>query len=68
MNSIYFFFVLIFGVRGMPYQVPMQGKVGGSRTLVLLDNMLDKHTYSIFFGILTGALHEPTILSFIFPI
>jgi len=42
----------------MPYQVPLQGKVGGHRTLVLLDDMLQRYKYSIFFDNLSGRGHE----------
>lgn len=47
----------------MPYQVPLQGKVGGHRTLVLLDDMLQRYRYSIFFDRLSGRGHELIFMS-----
>jgi len=40
----------------MPYLVPLQGVVGGKRTLVLLENLSEKSSYSLFFQIITGHL------------
>jgi len=45
-------------LHAMPYQVPLQGKVGGHRTLVLLDDMLQRYKYSIFFDNLSDRGHE----------
>lgn len=39
---------------GMPYQVPLQGKQGGMRTLVILDDMAKMHENSIFFNNLSA--------------
>lgn len=45
-----------------PYQVPMMGKEGGKRTLVLLDDMALVQTHSIFFGSLTSRGHDVTYI------
>ena len=40
---------LCVGVLGMPYQVPLQGREGGRRTLVLLDSLAEGNAFSLFF-------------------
>lgn len=37
-------------VAGAPYYVPLQGVVGGKRTMVLLDKVEKKESYSQFFN------------------
>ncbi|KAJ1439658.1 Dolichyl-diphosphooligosaccharide--protein glycosyltransferase subunit WBP1 [Ochromonadaceae sp. CCMP2298] len=41
----------------MPYVVPLQGKVGGKRTLVLLDDLEKAPIYSLFFDDLSARGH-----------
>ena len=40
---------LCIGVLGMPYQVPLQGREGGHRTLVILDSIAEGNAFSLFF-------------------
>ena len=42
----------------MPYRVPLQGREGGKRTLVLLDDLAKVHDSSIFFSNLAHAGHD----------
>jgi oligosaccharyltransferase complex subunit beta len=44
----------------MPYYVPLQGIVGGKRTLVLLDDMGRMQSHSLFFSQLQGRGHSLT--------
>ena len=37
-------------VAGAPYYVPLQGVIGGKRTMVLLDKVEKKELYSQFFA------------------
>mmetsp|Transcript_31740 Transcript_31740/g.53546 ORF Transcript_31740/g.53546 Transcript_31740/m.53546 type:complete len:461 (+) Transcript_31740:33-1415(+) len=45
-------------VLAMPYVVPLQGLVGGKRTLVLLDDLEKVPMYSLFFEDLTARGHN----------
>eukprot|EP01038_Epipyxis_sp_PR26KG_P013924 gene13924-18673_t len=45
-------------VLSMPYQVPLQGGVGGKRTLILLDDLGKIASFSIFFSKLTSRGHK----------
>lgn len=47
----------------MPYYVPLQGIVGGKRTLVYLDSLLSRTTFSSFFNSMTMAGHSLTYAS-----
>lgn len=60
---IVFLAVLLLAVQVscMPYNVPLQGLVGGKRTLVILDDLESIQSYSIFFSDLTKRGH---VLSF----
>ena len=40
---------LSLGVLAMPYQVPLQGREGGKRTLVVLDSLGEGNAFSLFF-------------------
>eukprot|EP01041_Mallomonas_annulata_P000642 gene642-1237_t len=57
----FIFMTALCGISAMPYQVPLQGNVGGHRTLVLLDDLLQRYKYSIFLDNLTARGH---VLSF----
>lgn len=46
------------GIYSMPYNVPLQGESGGKRTLVLLDDLAKKFTYSMFFDDLSARGHD----------
>ncbi len=50
-------------VLGMPYYVPLQGSVGGKRTLVLLDSLVSKGLYSMFFDNLQKSGYTLTYLT-----
>ena len=41
--------LLLVGVLSMPYQVPLQGREGGRRTLVILDSIAEGNAFSLFF-------------------
>ena len=44
---------------GMPYKLPLQGSVGGNRTLVLLEDItVGRRSYSLFFDILQQQGHQ----------
>lgn len=49
-------------VHGMPYQVPLQGKEGGKRTLVILDEMSKVQENSIYFDNLAAMGYTLTFL------
>jgi hypothetical protein len=49
------FLVLLDCLFSMPYIVPLQGKQGGKRTLVLLDKISNKFTFSMFFDDIAGV-------------
>ena len=42
----------------MPYHVPLQGKLGGKRTLVLIEKNEYRQTYSIFFDLIQQQGHN----------
>ena len=43
----------------MPYKLPLQGTVGGNRTLVLLEDItVGRRSYSLFFDILQQQGHQ----------
>lgn len=46
--------------RAKPYQTPMMGEIGGSRTLAVLEDMSTVHSHSLFFGDLWRLGHEVT--------
>lgn len=48
----------IVGIFSMPYNVPLQGEVGGKRTLVLLDDLGKLSSYSLFFNDLSSRGHH----------
>jgi hypothetical protein len=41
----------------MPYQVPLQGRAGGKRTLVVLDDLTTGAAFSLFFEALESRGH-----------
>ena len=45
----------------MPYHVPLQGKLGGKRTLVLIEKNEYRQTYSIFFDLIQRHEHNVII-------
>jgi len=45
-------------VIAMPYRVPLQGYPGGKRTLVLVEKVTYKQSYSMFFSKLLDRGHE----------
>jgi len=47
-------------IFSMPYNVPLQGNAGGKRTLVILDDLQDQWTFSIFFQDLKNRAHQLT--------
>ena len=47
----------------MPYYVPLQGDIGGKRTLVLLDTLISAHKYSSYFNSLKAEDHVLTMAS-----
>lgn len=47
----------------MPYRVPLQGREGGKRTVVILDKMMDASKYSQFIDDLKARGHSPTFFS-----
>jgi oligosaccharyltransferase complex subunit beta len=51
---------LVAQVWSKPYQTPMMGEAGGSRTLVILNDMSIVQTHSLFFGGLSRLGHEIT--------
>lgn len=51
---------LLVGVFSKPYQTPMMGEAGGSRTLVVLNDMSLVQSHSLFFGGLKRMGHELT--------
>lgn len=61
-RTLLFLFTLM-GTIAMPYQVPLQGQVGGRKTLILLDDMLDRFSYSLFFDSLKGRGHTLSFLT-----
>ena len=58
-----FFQCLFMSIVAMPYYVPLQGITGGKRTLVYLDNLLSRTTFSSFFNSMTIAGHSLTYVS-----
>lgn len=56
-----FYITILVVTMGMPYRVPLQGRAGGFRTLVLLDDMTLKNTHSVFFE---DLLHRGHTLTF----
>ena len=50
MFSVLLLVCLVASVVSMPYYAPLQGAVGGMRTLVLLDNMPSRQLYSSYFN------------------
>jgi oligosaccharyltransferase complex subunit beta len=50
--------MVLAAVTSMPYQVPMLGRVGGKRTLVILDDLSRSNTFSIFFEALESRGHS----------
>jgi len=52
------FLGLLSQIAGMPYKVPLQGVVGGKRTLVILEDMGKVQECSLYFGGLAKAGHE----------
>lgn len=48
--------------QSMPYIVPLQGKPGGMKTLVLLEHLADKDKYSHFFSDLMSRGHRMNYL------
>lgn len=52
--------LLIGSCQSKPYQTPMMGEAGGSRTLVVLNDMSVVQTHSNFFGGLFRLGHEVT--------
>lgn len=66
MFSLSLFALLCAGLLGlalcMPYYVPLQGIVGGKRTLVLLDDMAKVQSHSLFFSQLADRGHKLTYL------
>mmetsp|Transcript_32652 Transcript_32652/g.33298 ORF Transcript_32652/g.33298 Transcript_32652/m.33298 type:complete len:462 (-) Transcript_32652:143-1528(-) len=56
-------FSILLCISSKPYQVPLQGKVGGQRTLVLLDDTLQRYKYSIFFESLSARGHQLSFIS-----
>lgn len=56
MLSELWFSILLICVYSMPYQVPLNGNVGGLRTLIIIDDYLTKQYNSIFFDDLIGKL------------
>jgi len=49
-------------VQSMPYLVPLQGIVGGKRTLCILDDMTTISSHSIFFDNIKSRGHEITFI------
>jgi hypothetical protein len=41
-------------ILSMPYLVPLHGSPGGHRTLILLEKVSEKHTFSLFFNGIVG--------------
>jgi len=52
-------------VAGAPYYVPLQGVVGGKRTMVLLDKLDKKELFSQFFDDMGtfGLISPPPLLT-----
>jgi oligosaccharyltransferase complex subunit beta len=61
MLSLLILLVVVVAVYSMPYYAPLQGDAGGKRTLVLMDNLDNIPSYSLFFSDLSSRGH---ILSF----
>ena len=53
---VIFLSMMLYCIQSMPYIVPLQGKVGGMRTLVLLENSLEREKYSLFLDDLKGLV------------
>lgn len=52
-------------VFSMPYRVPLQGKAGGKRTLVILDDMVNS-SIMFYFNFITVTIgHASTIFYFL---
>jgi hypothetical protein len=63
LQSVLLVIALIAFASGMPYQVPMQGKAGGKRTLIILDDVSSGNSYSLFFEALESRYFTPRCCS-----
>lgn len=62
MINIFILLANLLAVYCMPYRVPLQGLVGGKRTLVVLSDLNDEKNYSQFMQNMKAAGHDLTII------